>query len=266
MIYLREINLRNIEKYRGFPFNLPIFQSWQTLELSSEVTFFMGENGSGKSTLLETIACAVGSITIGSESVKTDPTLADIRQLAKSMKLSWNTKTHRGFFLRAEDFFGFIKQLSRTKVQLEKELRDVDETYQDRSAFARIQAKTPYVNELSDLTNRYGDGLHVHSHGESYLEFFQERFVPGGLYLLDEPESALSPLRQLGLISLLREMIRKKAQFIISTHSPIISAFPQAEIFSFDRVPIEPSSWSSLEHVALTRDFLNDPNDFLRHL
>jgi predicted ATPase len=123
-----------------------------------------------------------------------------------------------------------------------------------------------YARELSDLKNRYGEGLDVHSHGEGYLELFQSRFVPGGLYLLDEPEAALSPLRQLGLLSLLRVMVEQQAQFIISTHSPILMAYPGAEILSFDHTPLKIVEWDLLEHVTLTRDFLNNRDSFLRYI
>ncbi|HBX69758.1 MAG TPA: hypothetical protein DEH25_10390 [Chloroflexi bacterium] len=124
----------------------------------------------------------------------------------------------------------------------------------------------PYASELNALQQRYGEGLDVHSHGESYLELFQARFVPGGLYLLDEPEAALSPLRQLGFLSLLKEMVAREAQFIIATHSPILMAYPEAEILSFDHAPLKNVRWESLEHVSLTRDFLNNPDSFLHHL
>jgi predicted ATPase len=215
---------------------------------------------------MEAIACAVGSITVGSESVKTDPSLKDLRRLAKLMKLVWNKRTHRGFFLRAEDFFGYVKQLGKTRTALERDLQRVDEEYANRSHFAKGQARMAYARELNDIQNRYGDGLDTHSHGESYLELFQQRFVPGGMYLLDEPEAALSPLRQLGFLSLLKEMVNRKAQFIIATHSPILMAYPEAEILSFDHAPLKNVHWETLEHVTLTRDFLNNPKGYLRHL
>jgi predicted ATPase len=266
MIHLRSIELRNLGSSSEFPFNLPLVQAWKTLDLTSSVTFFVGENGSGKSTLMEALACAVGSITVGSESVKTDPMLKDLRRLAKTMKLVWNKRTPRGFFLRAEDFFGYVKQLSKTRLELESDLRQVDDEYAGRSDFARGLARMPFARELHDLQNRYGEGLEIHSHGESYLELFQERFAPGGLYLLDEPEAALSPLRQLGFLSLLKEMVAREAQFIIATHSPILMAFPGAAILSFDQAPLQAVEWGMLEHVKLTRDFLNNPEGFLRHL
>ena len=124
----------------------------------------------------------------------------------------------------------------------------------------------PYARELNDLENRYGEGLEYHSHGEGYLELFQSRFVPGGLYLLDEPEAALSPLRQLGFLSLLKEMVNQDAQFIIATHSPILMAFPGATLLNFDHIPLQEATWEQLEHVTLTRDFLTNPQAFLRHI
>ncbi len=266
MIHLRAIEIRNFGSQSEYPFSIPVVQQWEPQAFTSPVTFFVGENGSGKSTVMEAIACAVGSITVGSESVKTDPTLKDIRQLAKTMKLTWNRRTSRGFFLRAEDFFGYVKQLSKTRAELERDMRAVDDEYAGRSEYARGLAKMPYTSELNDLQQRYGEGLEVHSHGESYLELFQARFAPGGLYLLDEPEAALSPLRQLGFLALLKEMVEREAQFIIATHSPILMAYPGAEILSFDHAPLTKVDWASLEHVTLTRDFLNHPESFLRHV
>ena len=266
MIHLREIDLRAKTSPEKFPFNLPVVSTWEPLVFNHPVACFVGENGSGKSTLMETIACAVGSITVGTESVRTDPTLAEIRQLANDMKLTWNKRTTQGFFLRAEDFFGYIKTLSRTRAELEQDLMNVDDEYEERSEFARGLARMPFARELNDMDQRYAGGLEVHSHGESYLELFQSRFVPGGLYLLDEPEAALSPLRQLGFLSLLKEMVDKDAQFIISTHSPILMAYPEAQILSFDQAPIRTAAWDDLEHVTLTRDFLNAPDEFLRYL
>jgi len=266
MIHLRTIELINFGSQETFPFNLPVIQALETIDFSNPVTFFVGENGSGKSTLFDAIACSVGTITVGSESVKTDPTLKEIRTLAKTLKLVWNKRTRKGFFLRAEDFFGYIKQLSKTRSELARDLTRVDEEFAHRSEYAKNLAKMPYARELQDIDDRFGAGLDTHSHGESYLELFQARFVPGGLYLIDEPEAALSPLRQLGFLSLLKEMVERDSQFIIVTHSPILMAYPGADILSFDHAPLKSASWKSLEHVTLTRDFLNNPENFLRYL
>ncbi len=267
-LHLRSISVKGWDEQFGthFPFSLPIFRSLQEINLESPVTFLVGENGSGKSTFLEALACAIGSTTVGAESVKTDKTLADARQLAKHFRLSWGKRTHRGFFLRAEDFFGYVKQLAKTKQDLESDLAAVDEEYQGRSKLAISLARSPYLRELHDLQEKYGSGLDSCSHGESFMTLFQSRFVPDGLYLLDEPEAPLSPVRQLAFISELKRMVEEKSQFIIATHSPIIMAFPGATILSFDAGEVKRVAYEELEHVTLMRSFLNNPEGFLRRL
>jgi predicted ATPase len=267
MIHLRSIDIQFPEKaLEGFPYDLPVIKGWKKLELNAPVTFLVGENGSGKSTMLETLAVATDRITVGSVSAGRDKTLADVQELSKYFRLSWSKRTRKGFFLRAEDFFGYVKQQAKTRVEMEQEIRNVDADYEGRSEYAKGLAKMPYAGQLHAMQRKYGDGLDNYSHGESFLTLFQARFVPGGLYLLDEPEAPLSPLRQLAFLSTLKEMVAQEAQFMIATHSPIIMAFPGAEILSFDQVPIKLVAYKDLEHVNLTRDFLNDPEQFLRHL
>ena len=266
MIHLRSITNKDANEKEGFPFNVPVIRALREIEFHAPVTFFVGENGSGKSTLMETIACAAGSVTVGSESVKTDPSLAHVRSLANHLRLTWAKRTHRGFFLRAEDFFGYAKQMAHTRQELEGDLRKVEEEYKGRSKLAKDLAKLPHANELHAIKNRYGEGLDTRSHGESFLALFQSRFVPNGLYLLDEPEAPLSPIRQLAFLSALKQMIAQDSQFIIATHSPIIMAFPDAEILSFDGGQIRRVKYEELEHVTLTKAFLNDPQAYLRHL
>ena len=122
------------------------------------------------------------------------------------------------------------------------------------------------MKSLYAIRALYGEGLDARSHGESFLTLFQSRFVPKGLYLLDEPEAPLSPQSQLALLAMIVEMVKQQAQFIIATHSPILLAFPGAEIFSFDRTPPGVVEYQDLEHVSLTREFLNNPERYLRHL
>jgi predicted ATPase len=268
MLHLKSLRLELPERAspEAHPLNLPIIRSLPKLEFSSPVTFFVGENGSGKSSLLEGIACAVGSIVAGSEGVTTDKTLASGRALAQHLRLAWRKRTRKGFFLRAEDFFGYAKRLAQMREGLEEDVRSVDEEFKGRPALARQLARGPLLGQLHALNERYGGDLDSYSHGESFFTFFKSRFVPGGLYLLDEPEAPLSPLRQVALIALLKEMVGQEAQFIIATHSPILMAFPDAVIFSFDHARIQAVEYETLEHVRVTRDFLNHPELFLRHL
>ena len=266
MLPLRAIDIQLNGTEMGFPFTVPVVRGWETLTLNRPVTFFVGENGSGKSTILEALAAAAGSITAGEENVGRDPSLAEVRKLSKKMRLTWNKRTHKGFFLRAEAFVGFIKRQQHTRAEMEAELRRVDEEYAGRSDYARSLAKMPFAGELHAMKDLYGDGLEMRSHGEQFLDFFQARFVPGGLYLLDEPEAPLSPLRQLGFLALLKKMVAAGSQLIIATHAPILMAFPQAEIYSFDQAPPRLVVYDDLEHVRLTREFLNNPEQYLRHL
>lgn len=268
MIHLTSVELRRPEgaTRSGFPFEIPAIRSLTTLRFEAPVTILVGENGSGKSTLLEALAIAARSVTVGSAEAADDVTLAGVRSLAAALRLSWATRTHRGFFLRAEDFFGFARRMATMTAGLEQGLAEVDADYAGRPGPAHDLARTPYVRELGALRRRYGDGLDTQSHGESFLRFFQERLVPGGTYFLDEPEAPLSPARQLAFLSLLREMVEADCQAVIATHSPILLAFPGAAILSFDGDPITRVAYEDLEHVRLTRDFLANPEAFLRHL
>ena len=269
MIHLRTLTTDGSDalKRNAYPFNVPTIRTLPTLAFTAEVTFFVGENGTGKSALLEALACAVGAITAGSESVKTDRTLEPARSLAQHLRLAWIRRTHKGLFLRAEDFFGYVKHLAQTRADLENDLQALDEEYKDRTDEALHWARIPYKSELSALQQRYGSGLDTHSHGESFLEFFEARFVPGGLYLLDEPETPLSPKRQLTLLSMIHRMVQtQQAQFIIVTHSPLLMAYPGALIYSFDQTPIQPVSYAELESVWLTRSFLTQPGQWLDRL
>jgi len=193
--------------------------------------------------------------------VRDDATLAAQRALAKRLRLVWDQRTHKGFFLRAEDFFGFGRRVAKMRVDLDERLAEVDQEFKD--PYSRGLAAGPTHASLGALTERYGSDLDARSHGEGFLKLFEARLVPRGLYLMDEPEAALSPQNQLVLLALLKEMIAQESQFIIATHSPMILAYPEACIYDFDTDPIRVAQWEELEHVTLTRAFLADPQRFL---
>jgi predicted ATPase len=250
-----------------FPFTVPAVKSLDALTFDSPVTFFVGENGSGKSTVIEGIAAAAGLPAVGASDVADDATLEAGRLLGRSFRLGWVKRTHRGFFLRAEDFFGFTKSLTKLRAELQSRLAEIEMEYADRTPYAKGLAAGPVAASLGDMTSRYGVDLDANSHGQSFLKLFQNRFVPGGLYLLDAPEAPLSPVSQLALITMMDEMVREQdAQFIVATHSPLLLAFPNATIYSFDQFPVKTVAYGDLDHVTLTRDFLNDPQRYLRHL
>jgi predicted ATPase len=267
MLLLRSVGKRSGARFPDkFPFDVPVIRALDTLEFTQPVTILVGDNGSGKSTLLEAIAAAARLPAAGSDHLERDPSLVAARELGDALKLVWSKRTGRGLFLRAEDFFGFARRMARLRQEFEQDLSNLDDEYAGRSDYARGLASMPYNREIYDMQRAYGESLDVYSHGESFLVFFQARFVPEGLYLLDEPEAPLSPLRQLALLALLKDMVAQGAQFILATHSPILMACPDAAILSFDDGAIRPAAYADLEHVRLMRDFLNDPDQFLRHL
>src|SRR5687768_13016123 len=147
MIHLKSVRLSAIDHERSahFPFNVPVIRSLSgaEIELSSEVTFLIGENGSGKSTFLEALACAARSITVGSESAERDRTLASVRLLAGQLKRSWSQRRHKGFFMRSEDFFGYVKWNRTVREEFERELEAIDEEFAGHSALARSLARGP---------------------------------------------------------------------------------------------------------------------------
>ena len=252
----------------AFPFTIPAIRSLQALDFPTSVTFFVGENGSGKSTLLEGLAAAARLPAIGAVDVPRDETLAGQRRLGKALRLSWTKRATRGFFLRAEDFFGFTKRLSQERADFQQRLKDIATEHHDknRSAYAAGLAMGPARASLAEMERRYGSDLDANSHGQSFLKLFRSRFVPGGLYLLDEPEAPLSPQSQLALLAMIGDMVAQQAQFIIATHSPLLLAFPGARIYSCDTTPVQSVPYEELDHVRVTRDFLNAPERYLRQI
>jgi predicted ATPase len=264
--FLRSIGRRGGGEDGQFPFSVPAIRTLESLELRGPVTFFVGENGSGKSTLLEGLAAAARLPAVGSADLDADATLDAQRTLGDALRLVWSRRTSRGFFLRAEDFFGFAKRLSVMRNELLARLAEIEVEYADRSTYAMGLAMGPVRASLGALEARYGIDLDANSHGQSFLKLFQSRFVPGGLYLLDEPEAPLSPQSQLALMAMMSDMIAEDAQFVVATHSPILLAYPGATIYSFDQAPVEEVAYGELDHVTLVREFLRDPERFVGRL
>jgi predicted ATPase len=244
----------------GFPFGVPAIRTLRTLDVDAPVTFFVGENGSGKSTLLEGIAAAAGLPMLGSApDVWRDDSLTAQRALGRALRLSWRTRTRYGFFLRAEDFFGYLRHRARDEARLARERADRPATVVDDGAGGER-----HVDDVEGA--RHLAALDARSHGESFLDLFERRLDSSGLYLLDEPETPLSPRRQLALLAMMMDAVKGRAQFVVATHSPILLAFPGARIYSFDEPPVRAVEYGTLEHVTLTRDFLAAPERYLRHL
>ncbi|HEY4258298.1 MAG TPA: AAA family ATPase [Candidatus Udaeobacter sp.] len=237
--FLKKASFSKSEKQDAFPFNLPLFSHGLEIEFTKPITFFVGENGSGKSTILEAIASKCGFSLMGGNRNHLLDESANQTALAQATKLSWLPKVTKGFFMRAESFFDFANQ--------------IDEI-----------AKTD-----SSVLMGYGDkSLHEQSHGESFLALFNNRFVlRRGIYILDEPEAALSPTRQLSLLAILNQMEKEEQnQFIIATHSPILLSYPGATIFSIENGKLKQVNYKDTEHYKLTKNFLDNPERYFKHL
>ena len=267
MIYLREISFpENIPD--RWPFSIPSINSSKKIEFCSPVTFIAGDNGSGKSTLLEALAVRLKLPAVGRIDAARDESLKSLHPFSASIKHIFNLRPKKKLFLRSEDFFNFVLNLEIERNNNIKELSRVKSEYQNRSLFAQNQAKMAYQSSISQMEETYGeDLLSQASHGESYLRLFMERITPSGLYLLDEPEVPLSPLRQLSLLSLIIQMSEHaNCQFIIATHSPILLAYDKAEILCMDDCAIAKVKWDELSSVSLLKDFLKEPQAYIRRL
>lgn len=268
MLFLKEVRMkaqRHAEK--TFPFNLPLFGPDFELSFHAPVTLLVGENGSGKSTLLEGLAVASERVVAGAEELADDPSLPAARLLASGLRLSWSRRTQRGFFLRAEDFFGYCRRLHYLQAHLRQEAEQLQQDYhrQGRSQFSLDLALGTIKGQAARLRDEY-QALESRSHGESFLHFFSQRLIPEGLYLLDEPETPLSPQNQLTFLAVLQAAVQEGSQFIIATHSPILMAYPGATIYDLDHSPPQKTEYEQLEHVRLMRSFLNNPDSYLRSL
>jgi predicted ATPase len=244
----------------AYPFCVPQIRALSQLDLNVAVTCFVGENGSGKSTLLEGIAAAAELPSIGSSQVANDDTLGPARTLGSGLRLSWTQRSRKGFFLRAEDFFGSLRARARDDARILREMNEASAGVRaDEPRPVGVTGSHPDEHAAGRIVGRYD----TRSHGESFMDLFTERIRPGGLHLLDEPEAPLSPKRQIALLDVIVQAAKRGAQFIIATHSPILLACPGARIYSFDQVPIAEVEYESLEHVTVTREFLNDPGKFV---
>lgn len=236
-MYLKSVTINNDFPIRvKFPFNIPAFQKTESLEFNKPVVFFVGENGSGKSALMDAIARKSGFLPWGGSKTHRVHDNQYETQLANYLTLKFDPRHRYGFHFRAEAFFNFAASL--------------DDMILDDPA------RREYFG---------GSSLNTLSHGESFLSFFRGySFQLNGLYLLDEPEAALSPRNQLRFVQMIRENVKSaKKQYIIATHSPIILGCPNSQIFAFDDPPIREIPFTKTGSYLFYKEFLDNPEDFL---
>jgi len=262
-MFLTSLTLEDESLPEDYPFTVPCIQALTKLTFDTPVTLFVGENGSGKSTLLEAIACGMKCPAIGSSDLSRDPMLEDARRLARHLRLSRSTNPKVKLFFRAEDAIGFTRRMTEGLRELDELKNDFDENL---SGYGRDLAMGAMEGQKAGITSRYGENPDARSHGEWFVNTLRERIHGKGLYLLDEPETPLSPIHQLSLLSIIKQAVGLGAQFLIASHSPIIMACEGATIYNLDNTTITKTAWEDVEHVSLMRAFLADPASFLRHL
>ncbi len=240
--YITDIGLNRdgVASFDRYPFDLEAVRPLDRITLHPRVTYFIGENGSGKSTLLEAIAVATGFNAEGGSTNFSFGTRETHSELHRHLVVGRGIKRPRtGFFLRAESFYNVATAIDTLDAE---------------------GGGPPIIASYG------GVSLHEQSHGESFLALMMNRFGPEGLYILDEPEAALSPQRQLAVLSRIHDLVRDGSQFIIATHSPILMAYPDATIYNCTPTGLTQIAYQDTEHYLVTRDFLSNPDRMLRIL
>lgn len=226
-----------IPSFNNYPFNIEIVKNFEELELDNPVTFFVGENGVGKSTFIEAIAVSLGLPPEGGTENFRYETKNTTSELSNYLRISTYNKPSMKFFLRAESFYNFSTEVQRL----------VEE------------------DDFSNLYDSYGGNLHECSHGESFIQLIQNRFKGKGLYILDEPEAALSPQRQLSLLYLINELVKEGSQFIIATHSPILISYRDGKILDLNN-NFKEIKFKDTDIYALYKMYLDDPETMQHRL
>lgn len=242
-LYVKEISIKDDIPKGNYLSMLPVTKHLKKhkLRFDKNVTFIVGENGIGKSTLVEALAISLGFNPEGGTKNFNFSTENSHSDLYKYLSVAKGAKRPRdGFFLRAESFYNVASNID----QMDRE-----------PSFS-----PPVINSYG------GVSLHKQSHGESFIALAENRFGGEGIYILDEPESALSPMRQMRLMCTINELVKKKSQFIISTHSPILMTFPDAQIFEIKESDIRNVSYDKTEHYAITKRFMENPEKMMNYL
>lgn len=237
-LYFQKENVVNFARY---PFNLPFFKTTDKMRFHPQVTFFVGENGTGKSSLIEAIAILSGFNPEGGSRNFNFTTRASHSQLHRYMQTSRGVNRHKdGFFLRSESFYNLATSIEKMDENPEGGPKIID--------------------------SYGGKSLHEQSHGESFWALFLNRFSGDGLYILDEPEAALSPTRQMAMLLRMHELVQQNSQFIIATHSPILIAYPNSIIYEFTDQGVQVKTYRETELFNVYKNFFNNTDELIEFL
>lgn len=238
-LIVKKISLERdkIESFEEYPFNIEVVKNFDELNFDSQVTFFVGENGIGKSTFIEAIAVALGMPAEGGTENFNYETKDTTSKLSNYLRIGTFNKAKTKFFLRAESFYNFSSEVDRL----------IEE------------------NGFYNLRKSYGGSLHECSHGEAFLKLVQNRFTDHGLYILDEPEAALSPQRQLSLLCLIDSLVKQGSQFIIATHSPILISYRDGKILDLNK-NFEEVEYKNTDIYSLYKMYIDDPESMQHRL
>lgn len=244
----------------NYPYNLPLFRQKIDLNVSKPVTLFVGDNGCGKSSLIKLLQAKLSLVEI-----KLPNQSISKKINSQSVTLKPSLGKLKGFYFESLSFINYIEYIQNEIADSKAEIERVDREYVGKSDYTKGLAKSPFYRTIHELTNMYSRDLAKSSHGESFLDFFASRIKDNQIYLLDEPETPLSVQNQLSLMAMIMEASNRGCQFIIATHSPILTAIPNAIIYEIQESNFSEVSFEQIESIQLLKQFLNNKEQFLRH-
>ena len=261
MPYIKSINI-NTDRTHPYPYDVPAIKHAKNIDVSSPITFLIGENGSGKSTLLESIAYRL-QLPHMDGSGYGKKCFDAARKLIPYLELEWDIERSVGFFFRAEDFGDFLNSVHRLDVDLNNQMNYLND---EVPSHIIQQMKDSANHQLHRVRTDYGQELDAFSHGQAYLHIMKQQVNQRGIYLLDEPEAALSPAKQLAFMYFIQDHIQRyNSQFIIATHSPMLMAYPDATIYEITDNSMKKTPLEETDLYSITKSFLNNPKMYLRH-
>ena len=254
MVYLQGIQRIRQVAQEEYPFTVPAVMAAEQLKFTKPITIFCGDNGCGKTTLMEILAEKTGAIRIN-DNLFRSPKNAVIERASKLFRVYHSVKARKNFYFTAEEFIKYIDWIEKEKAEARRAIAEIDASWKGDEYSAAL-AKSPHYRTIAELDSLYISSLNKRSHGEGFIDFFTSRLVDGGLYLMDEPEGALSYENQYVLSLMIKDSVERDCQFIIATHSPVIAAIPDADIFQIDESGVHPCEYDLLNNVMFLRMFL----------